>query len=248
MSPDAPIPKRNVTGMEVVILAGGVGSRLRSVVSDVPKPMTDIRGKPFLEHLIRYLAPFGVEKIVLSVCHKRELIREHFGKRFLGIPILYSEEETPLGTGGAIAQSLGYVEGPRALVLNGDTFFRFDPADFLRRHREGACDVTIGLKWLKDCARYGTVTVAEGKVLGFKEKSGETSGYINAGVYGIEKTVFERFRFPGRFSFETDFLQDKLAALRVCPYIGDGYFIDIGVPEDYRRAQVELLKASTEKA
>jgi D-glycero-alpha-D-manno-heptose 1-phosphate guanylyltransferase len=228
--------------LEVIVLAGGFGTRLSGVVKDVPKPMADVCGIPFLQHLLGYAAKFGVGRIILSVHHKREIIMDHFGSSFQEIPVAYSVEEEPLGTGGAIYQSLGFVEGENALVLNGDTFFGIDFRDFMNCHEQSGADVTIALKLLKKCGRYGTVELSGSKVAGFREKSTSSSGYINAGVYGIGKDLVKKVPFVGNFSFERDLLSQRTEGISLCPYVAEGYFIDIGVPEDYRKAQSELTR------
>lgn len=228
--------------LEVIVLAGGFGTRLCGVVKDVPKVMADIDGKPFLRHLLGYAARFGTGRIILSVHHKRDIIMDYFGSSFLGVPVVYSVEEEPLGTGGAIYRSLGFVEGENALVLNGDTFFGIDFRDFMRCHEKGGGDVTIALKLLKKCGRYGTVELSGPKIAGFGEKSSSSPGYINAGVYGIRKDLVKKFPFEGNFSFERDLLSGKTGDVSLCPYVAEGYFIDIGVPEDYRKAQSELTR------
>jgi D-glycero-alpha-D-manno-heptose 1-phosphate guanylyltransferase len=234
--------EKEATPLEVIVLAGGFGTRLQGVVKDVPKPMAEVAGHPFLHHLLAYTVRFGVGRIVLSVHHMRESIIGYFGDEFQGVPVVYSIEEEPLGTGGAIYKSLGYIAGENALVLNGDTFFGIDLRDFMRCHGKMGADVTMGLKLLKKCGRYGTVELSGPKIKGFREKSASASGYINAGVYGIKKSLAKKLPFEGSFSFERDLLQEKACLISLCPYLAEGYFIDIGVPEDYLRAQGELLE------
>jgi D-glycero-alpha-D-manno-heptose 1-phosphate guanylyltransferase len=202
--------------------------------------MADVGGRPFLEHLLRYLAACGVGRFILSVGYKHEIVRRHFGACFVEVPIVYSVEEEPLGTGGAVYRALRHVEGPNALALNGDTFFRLDPVALLQHHAARAAHVTVGLRWMEDTARYGTLEIEDDRIVAFQEKERAASGYINGGVYGINKQLLERFPFQGAFSFETDLLQRRCGELKLCPYVSDGYFIDIGIPKDYQKAQNEL--------
>lgn len=227
--------------LEVIILAGGAGTRLRSVVADLPKPMADIRGKPFLERLAASILKYDVGRIILGVSYKREMIKEHFGDYFCGVPVRYSVEEEPLGTGGAIKQAMELVEGESAVVLNGDTYFGVDLRAFYESHLETGADVSIALKFMENCNRYGTVEVVNGRISGFREKNSAASGLINGGIYAVKKDVFDKAGLKGKFSFESDLLEKGVEGLRLSPFESEGYFIDIGVPEDYHRAQAELI-------
>ena len=226
--------------LEAIILAGGAGTRLRSVVADLPKPMADVAGRPFLAYQLDYLAAAGIRRIVLSVGYLRERIIEWFGASYRGIDIDYAIEEELLGTGGALRVSLARVSGERVLVLNGDTWFPVDIAAMAAAHAESGCVMTMALKELTDFSRYGAVTVADGRVNGFSEKGFCSRGYINGGVYLIECALEARFPERKRFSLESDLLEAQVGAIAICPFISDAYFIDIGVPEDYHTAQLEL--------
>lgn len=226
--------------MDAVILAGGAGTRLRSIVHDVPKPMADVGGRPFLEYLLEHLAAGPVDRIILSVCHRREVIIDRFGDRFRDLPIVYSVEEEPLGTGGAIRQSLELARGEHVAVLNGDTFFPVDLAAMANAHRSRDCDLTMALKPLTRFDRYGVVACSGDRVVGFAEKGFRETGSVNGGVYVMRRALSAALPSARSFSFETDFLMRQVDALRICPFASDAWFIDIGVPEDYRRAQREL--------
>ena len=231
----------NARFREAVILAGGLGTRLREMLPDVPKPMADISGRPFLAYLIDFLADNGIEKILLSVGYRQEVIRGYFGDRYGEVVLEYVREDSPLGTGGAIRESLKKVESEDVLVLNGDTFFDLDVRKFCAFHMQRNPLLTLAVKPMHDFDRYGAVVVNRDRVCGFEEKSLRSFGYINGGVYGINKRISEYFGGFGRnFSFESDFLQQCLGEIDVFAFIDDGYFIDIGIPEEYKRAQREL--------
>lgn len=222
--------------MEAVVLAGGFGTRLRNVVSSVPKPMAPVAGRPFLEHLLGYAEAQGVERAVLAVGYKWETIRDHFGDSYGGLRLDYSVEEEPLGTGGAIRDALGLIKSDVALVLNGDTFFAADYKKLLEFHRQRCATVLIALREMENVDRYGSVEIdSEGKVIRFIEKQRFAKCLINGGVYIVRSQLFEGDSFPQRFSFENDFLEKN----RVPTYgiVQNSTFIDIGIPQDYDAAQ-----------
>jgi len=222
--------------MDAIILAGGKGTRLKEVVSDLPKPMADINGKPFLEYLLNCLCQSGVSRIVLAVGYKCEMISAYFGGTFMGHEVIYSVEDQPLGTGGALRQALDSVSSEHALVLNGDTFFDINFMQMFAQHREREADLTIGLKPMINFDRYGTVTEQDGHIIGFKEKCFCTNGLVNGGVYLMGKHLLQQMPDKRCFSFEVDFLEKKVKDLSFSAYIADKYFIDIGLPDAYRKA------------
>ncbi len=224
--------------MRAVVLAGGRGTRLQARVQDVPKPMAPVAGRPFLEYVLDGLVKAGMGPIVLSVGYMAEVIMAHFGGSYGGARIEYAVEESPLGTGGAIAHALAGT-GP-ALVVNGDTFLRADFAEFVAWYERDPVPVAIMLRRVQDIARYGAVRLQGDRVTAFAEKGGSGPGLINAGVYLVHPDVFGKFGLAGAFSFETDLLQRHLDALQVRASVTDGYFIDIGIPADFDRAQSEL--------
>lgn len=229
--------------MKAVVLAGGLGTRLRERVPDLPKPMAPVAGRPFLAWLLDALVRDGLGPIVLSVGYRWEAIRDHFGAEHRGVALHYAVESEPLGTGGAVAHALvegGIGAGEHVMVLNGDTFLDFDYAAFARRCESAPAQVAMVLRKVPDTARFGAVEVSGGIVTGFAEKGLSGPGLINAGVYILEAGVFERFGLAGRFSLEADLLQRHLAALSPRAFETEGFFIDIGVPADFDRAQSEL--------
>lgn len=231
--------------MEAVILAGGLGTRLRSVVSEVPKCMAPVDGKPFLQYMLEWLSRFDVSHVVLSVGYLREVIFAFIDSREWPFEISYAVEEEPLGTGGGIRLALTKCREDRVIVLNGDTFFNVD-----LKALTFAAPVTLVLKPMRDFDRYGAVDLAGGLVTGFHEKTACTEGLINGGVYALVRSRLDLAFYPGWFSFEKDLLEPLAAARLVAGQVQEGYFIDIGIPEDYARAQRELpeiravLKAS----
>ena len=225
--------------MNVVILAGGLGTRLRSVVKDVPKPMADIDGTPFLELLVREMLFLDPEKVVLCVSYMKEKIMEHFGDEFLGVPICYSIEEEPLGTGGAIKQAFEQFSLNEALVLNGDTYVSLDYERFIEYSKDEK--LALVLKQVSNANRYGKCVVQNDRVTAFEEKNNDeiSSGLINAGIYKINRELLKK-DFQKKFSFEKDFLEKEIGDIKPKFMQADNYFIDIGVPEDYKKACKEL--------
>ena len=227
--------------MTAIILAGGMGTRLQSVVSDVPKPMAPINSKPFLEYLHIYLKRNGIKEIVLSIGFMGSVIKEHFGDSFLGMPILYSYEKSPLGTGGAIKLALDKCGGGDVFVLNGDTFFDVGLRGLADDHTGQNADITVSLKMMHGIDRYGVVELNAGRIVSMREKGYATQGHINGGVYCLKLGIFDGFDVPDKFSFES-FLIDNMNALNIRGFISGGDFIDIGIPEDYGIAQMLLPK------
>jgi len=223
--------------MEAIVLAGGLGTRLQSVVSDVPKPMAPVDGKPFLEYILKYLKKNGVNRVILSVGYKWEIIQDYFGDGFEGITLVYSVEDEPLGTGGAIKKALELVKTNEVYIINGDTFFDIDLKEL---ELKNGSKLMLSLKKMKDFERYGCVSVSDDeKVTAFKEKEFTKEGNINGGIYLMNKNIFDAFDLVQKFSFE-EFMQDNLEKLNISAKIFDDYFIDIGIPEDYNQVQSEI--------
>lgn len=227
--------------MEAVVLAGGLGTRLQAVVSDLPKPMAPIDGVPFLTYLLRWITRNGVTRVILSVGWKAGAIKMAYGRDFGNVPIAYCGEDTPLGTGGAVRKSLTMCAEENVIVMNGDTFFDVDLRELISFHIGKSADVTIALKEMRSFDRYGAVEVADGAVTSFREKRYMSEGFINGGVYCVRRDLFERFILPERFSFE-EFIAERVSGLRIRALPFSGSFIDIGVPEDYLSAQTLLPK------
>lgn len=232
------------TAQQAVILAGGLGTRLRSAVADVPKVMADVGGRPFLEYIIDQLRHAGVDDAVVCVGYRAEAIERHFGDGARwGIRLAYSVESQPLGTGGALRLARPMLSGDRWLVMNGDSFFDISLALLGAAHRPAQTPVTIALGRVADARRYGEVTLSsDGLITAFVEKPATQApvpGLINTGLYIIERPVFDLIPADRPASFERDVLP-QLVGGRLRGAVFDGYFIDIGVPEDYARARREL--------
>ena len=228
--------------MEVVILAGGLGTRLRNVVSEVPKCMAPVAGRPFLWYLLEQLRHFEVERVILSVGYLREVIMEWADKHAAGYPfeIVFAVEEEPLGTGGGIRLAAQKAVGPDVVVLNGDTFYDVDLQALVDYRRAAGTLVAIALKPMCYFDRYGTVTLgADGIIEAFREKAPCEKGLINGGVCALDLSSGVLEGHGGRFSFEKDVLEPLCAAGKVAGLVQEGYFIDIGIPEDYARARRE---------
>ncbi|UHQ22685.1 nucleotidyltransferase family protein [Lysobacter sp. 5GHs7-4] len=226
---------------QAIVLAGGFGTRLRSVVSDVPKPMASIAGRPFLELLLGHLVSNGFERIVLSVGYLSEAIVAHFGDAFRGVPIAYAVESEPLGTGGAIRAALAHCERGHVYVLNGDTYLAVDTAATDALWAERGLPIIVA-RAVDDTARYGKLEVdASGRIRGFLEKDASGGpGLINAGCYVLPTDIADEFPASERFSFETEYLRDAVGRREFLALPTDAEFIDIGTPEDYARAQILL--------
>ena len=216
--------------------------RLRSVLSDLPKPMAGVAGRPFLAYLLEYLESQGIRRVVLSVGYRFEAIRNYFGDQHGSIRIVYAVEEEPLGTGGAIANALPLVESPVFFVCNGDTFLKLDyraMASLAELDRE-SFELAVALRQIEDTSRYGRAVLAGGRLEGFNALGAGGPGLINAGVYLMTSQIFSKLDLPRKFSFEKEFLESRAAALRPLAFPCDVPFIDIGIPAALEEAQVLL--------
>ncbi len=227
---------------EAIILAGGFGTRLQSVVNELPKSMAPVNGRPFLEYIFDYLELYSVKKVILAVGYKHDHIQKHFKNRFRYINVEYSVEEEPLGTGGAIKKAFDLVEGKQAVVLNGDTMYRVNLGklyDFQLIHKS---KLTLALREVKDTSRYGTVEVNErAHITNFNEKGVSTGqGLINGGLYAINKEFLMSLDLPEKFSMEKDCFENIYKKHTIYGMKCNQFFLDIGIPEDYQKAQDEF--------
>lgn len=229
---------------EAVILAGGLGTRLKDVVNDIPKSMAPINGKPFLEYQINEIAKFGVNHIVLSVGYKSEIIINYFKDIYNNIKISYAIEYEPLGTGGALKNAFKYLKSDKVLVANGDSILKIDLINFFKFHVKCKSDVSFALCNVNDSGRYGTVEFNKNnRLIKFVEKTGQkTKGIINAGMYIIDVDILKSFDFPEKFSLEKDFFEKQIKNIKMFGFVTNNYFIDIGVPEDYNKAIKDFEK------
>lgn len=229
--------------MQAFILAGGLGTRLRSIIDDQPKPMADIENKPFLAHQIEQLKAQGITQVILCVGYLHDHVLSYFGDgEAWGVHIDYSIETSPLGTGGALKHAQAFVDGS-FLVLNGDSYFDIDLQQLIRFHEarkkeDKGCVGTLALTTVPDAGRYGSVLLnGKGRIVNFTEKSaanGAAAGLINAGVYVLEPEILETIPRAQKVSIERTVFPSFLGnGSRLYGYEGDEFFVDIGTPEGY---------------
>ncbi|MGB1039860.1 MAG: HAD-IIIA family hydrolase [Flavobacteriales bacterium] len=226
---------------EAIILAGGLGTRLRSEVSNLPKSMAPINGIPFLQYQFDYLNQSNIKTVYLAVGYLSDSIVKFFGDSYNGISITYVFEKEPLGTGGAISQAIEKTKSEQILILNGDTMFQVELNEFYKSHEESKADFSMALKPLKNFKRYGVVQLnANNQAIGFEEKKFQESGTINGGVYILNKSKLNSYSFPKKYSFEKEFLEKQYTKLKFNGFISKNYFLDIGIPADYEKAQSDF--------
>jgi D-glycero-alpha-D-manno-heptose 1-phosphate guanylyltransferase len=218
-----------------IVLAGGLGTRMRAVSDTVPKTMLPVAGRPFIEYLLAYVAAAGVQRAVLAVGHRAEAIASHVGGgRALGLEVAYSEEREPLGTGGALRLASEQVDRWPALALNGDSFVAVDLAAMMAAHQSHRPRLTVALADVRDTGRFGRVRLdAGGRIAAFDEKASSGHGLVNAGVYLLEREVMEMLP-NGTSSFERELLP-AMAGTDALGFVTSGFFVDIGVPADYQQ-------------
>jgi D-glycero-alpha-D-manno-heptose 1-phosphate guanylyltransferase len=232
---------------EAIILAGGLGTRLKETVPDLPKCMAPVAGRPFLFYVINYLRSQGIEKFIFSLGYKHALIEEYLADQFATLYYNSVIEKDPLGTGGAIQLALAKATEQTILVANGDTLFKTDMQKAAVFHEQHHAECTLLLKPMQDFDRYGVVELEkDGRVKSFKEKQFYSHGTINGGLYVLDTSRFLREEFPEKFSFEKDYLERLYKERRIYSLVQDEYFIDIGIPGDYNRAQTELNRPPLE--
>ncbi len=227
--------------MEAIVLAGGLGTRLQGVIGAYPKCMAEVNGKPFLAHLFDYLDRQGCTRAILSLGFKSHVIIDWLEKQDLYFEVDCVIEDEPLGTGGGIQAAMEEAGADDVVVLNGDTMFMADLQDLIKSHRSNKAETTLALKEMKNFDRYGVVnTNQSGLITSFEEKQHRESGTINGGIYVISRESFLKRGLPEKFSFEKDYLEKFLGAKKFFGYKSDAYFIDIGIPEDYNKAQEDF--------
>jgi D-glycero-alpha-D-manno-heptose 1-phosphate guanylyltransferase len=231
--------------IDAIILAGGKGTRLSKILPDIPKPMAPINAKPFLDILLSQLNSYpGIKNVILAVGYKSEIIINRYqNPTAYNFKILFSEEKKLLGTGGAIKRALSLVNTENVLVLNGDSHIGFGIKNLMNFHKANEASITIVLKEIYDANRYGSVKVDDQqKILLFEEKNiSNHTGLINAGVYLIKRSLFDSIDKDREISFEREVLPNLIKD-SAYGYVTDGKFIDIGIPDDYKRAQIELAR------
>ncbi len=236
--------------VDAIVLAGGRGTRLQSVVSDVPKPLAPVNGRPFLDYQLELLHRSGqVRKVVLATGHLAHKIEEHYAEHPAPLPLEFVVEKELLGTGGGVANALDATSSARVLVLNGDSVFRWDfdvlgaALDALEDPRGGAA---LGVVTVADLSRYGGVEVEGGRVTAFHEKrEGLGGGLINAGVYLFDRAVLETLPRGEVTSLEHQLFPVLAGQARLAAGVHDSDFIDIGLPQSYLAAAT-ILPALTQ--
>ena len=229
--------------MQALILAGGFGTRLKTVVSEVPKPLAPIANKPFLYWLIKYLLHQGVTDFVFSLGYLHKQVEDFLEKEFNDVKYSCIIEKEPLGTGGAIKLCLEKSISEDVLIFNGDTFFNLNLKEFVAAFHTNKADCSIALTPMENFDRYGSVTIDEQNIIKqFNEKKYCESGFINTGTIIFKKSVYleKTKHLPNNFSFEKDFLEPSMQSIKVTGFIANEYFVDIGIPEDYYKANEEL--------
>jgi len=230
-----------VGGVEAIILAGGLGTRLRSAIPDLPKCMAPVNGKPFIAFVIDHLQKQGIEKFILSLGYKSEAIVEFINNQYSMLNIKYSIEEEPLGTGGAIKLACSKATTENIIATNGDTLFKVNLDKLFGLHQQQNAACTLSLKPMQNFERYGVVELDNDlSISSFKEKQFYEHGLINGGLYALNVPSFLQKDFPEKFSFEKDYLEKYFTEGKMFGSVQDEYFIDIGIPEDYNKAQKEL--------
>lgn len=230
--------------MEAIILAGGLGTRLRPCVDNLPKPLAPIDGKPFLRYLLDYLYVNGVHRAIISTGYLAEAVEEIIGKSHRGMVIDYCREESPLGTGGAIKKALGMCRNEYAVAVNGDSFFDVDLLKMKSFHEKSGCALSLAAKEVPCAERSGFIRAENGRLCGFQEKGIKSAGLINGGIYFIRTDLLNGVT-EEKFSFENQILEGGYCPVGV--FESDGYFIDIGIPENYRKAQEEKAFLSSKR-
>lgn len=227
---------------EVIVLAGGLGTRLRGVIGEIPKCMAPVGGQPFLHWLFRYLEQQACARAVLSLGYRHEVVLDWLEGKDFPFAVDCVVEKEPLGTGGGMALALGACRAEDVFVVNGDTLFNASFERLLQTHQNTGAETTLALKPMREFDRYGTVQMnAQNAVLSFEEKQPRTEGLINGGIYLLSRERFVSRNLPPRFSLEKEYLEPAVLEKGIlAAHVDDGYFIDIGVPEDYERAQGEV--------
>jgi len=223
---------------EAIILAGGLGTRLRSAVPDLPKCMAPVAGRPFISYVIDHYRRGGIERFIFALGYKSEHFEDFLRTQLDPEAYGLSVEKEPLGTGGAVRLACTKTSERHVLVLNGDTFFRIQTDALGEFHERQAAHCSLCLKPMQDFDRYGVVELGPDQgIRSFREKQYYPSGLINGGAYALDTGHFLEEALPEKFSFEKDYLEAFCGSRPLAGLVQDEYFIDIGIPEDYERAQ-----------
>ena len=219
------------------MLAGGFGTRLRTVLKDVPKILAPVRGVAFVHYILHWLESQGIGRVIACTGYLAERVEAEL-QRYRGpMSIVTLREQTPLGTGGAIYRGLREIRGASVFALNGDTYFPADLGQFQTAARHLDAPLAVALRRVEDTSRYGAVEVREGRITGFNEKGRQGPGLLNAGLYLLPAGLWHDVPRPEVFSWELDFLQPLAPALGAAGVVLEAPFLDIGTPESYARAE-----------
>lgn len=229
--------------MKAIVLCGGLGTRLGALTREMPKPLIEVAGRPFLERVLdQLLRGGGIDEIVLAVSFHWEKIRAAIGHEWRGVKVSYSVEAVPLGTGGAIRQALEHTGATEAIVLNGDTLLKFEAHELATFAREHDAQIALALTSVPDAGRFGRVQIGtDHRVASFEEKGAPVPGSINAGMYYVRADAFADVG-ASAFSFEQDVMKAGLARVRIYGLQTQAWFIDMGIPADLERARQELAR------
>ena len=223
---------------QAIVLAGGLGTRLRSVVADLPKALAPVAGRPFLAWLLDALEAGGVRHVVLATGYMAAAVERFAGPRWGAMAVDYSREDQPLGTGGAVRLAAGRLApGEGVHVVNGDTFLRYAPQALQAATEAAGADAGVALARVDDVSRYGSVAIAGDRIEAFREKQGTGGGFINAGCYYLTPRALAALPDRENFSLERDVLEPMARSGALAAFTRTSGFIDIGVPEDFHRAQ-----------
>jgi D-glycero-alpha-D-manno-heptose 1-phosphate guanylyltransferase len=226
---------------ECIVLAGGLGTRLRSVVADKPKCMAPVGEHPFLYYLLQYLVKQGITHVTLSLGYKSEQVIAWCEQAALPLQFSYAIEQEPLGTGGAILHAISHIKGDECFIVNGDTFFDVSLPDFHLFHQQAQSKLSLALKPMLQFERYGSVQLDDqARITAFLEKRFCAEGLINGGVYLTSKAYLQSLGLPQQFSFEKEVLEPEVKSNQLYGFVSDTYFIDIGIPADYEQVQQDF--------
>ena len=227
--------------MKAIVLCGGLGTRLGLLTKDMPKPLLNVAGRPFIAHVLDRLVHPEINGFVLAAGFQWTKLRDYIGDNWNGLPVRYSVETEALGTGGAIKNALVGLSEHESLIVNGDTLFDIDISKLINFGKGSQALACLALRHVEDCSRYGKVaTDKNGRISSFGEKGHRGPGLINGGIYYLLNHALDEISFK-TFSFETGFVQEKYLKEPIYGMPFDDYFIDIGIPDDLYRAQSELL-------
>lgn len=238
------IPALDPRNIDVVILCGGKGTRLKSVISDRPKPMAEIANKPFLDIIIDYVSSYGLRRFILCVGYMKEKIKEYYAPRGDSLEIVFAEEKILLGTGGAIKNAETLIKSNPFLVMNGDSFCPLNMIDFLNFHMVKKSELTVALSKIEGNGDYGVVMIdGQNRITAFNEKKSVKNAFINTGIYIFNRSIFSIIPSNTVYSLEYN-LFPNFTSREFYGYITENEFIDIGTSERFKKAIRILDKAN----